>query len=94
LRVLLSRGRIVKGEFNVVKRAHIFIVQDCDAMTVGSDSELNRLRFEKRKNALKVRVHSILTRAQVDRAYRQPLHDGTYLIKRQAIDAIRIAVTE
>jgi hypothetical protein len=39
-------------------------------------------------------VHSILTRAKVDRAYRETLHNGTYLIKGQAIDAIRIAITE
>src|SRR5437870_5344776 len=39
-------------------------------------------------------MHSILTRAQVDRAHRQTLHDSADLIKSQTIHAIGIAITE
>src|SRR5258708_26515042 len=63
-------------------------------MTIRGDRELDRLCLEESKNSLKVRVHSILTGAQVDRAHGQTLHDGAHLIKRQPIDTIRIAITE
>ena len=94
LGVLVCFSGIIEREFYVVKCAHLLVLKNCDAVSVRGDRELYRLSAQKVEKGQKVRVHSILAGAQIDRAKRQTLRDGFYLIQSESIDAIGVAITE
>src|SRR6266496_2548400 len=94
LLVLFSLGRIVEREFDIMKCAHMFIVQYRDAVTVGRYRQLHRFVSQIIKDGEKLRMHSILSRSEVDRPNRQMRHHIANLVQCQTINAIWISVTE
>src|SRR5256885_602957 len=92
--ILLGLRWIIEREFNVMEGAQLIVFQNSNTMTIGSDGELHRLRVQVVQYGLEVRMHAVLTGAEIHRAYGQAFHDGLDLIQRETIGASWIAVAE
>ena len=74
--------------------AEIGVGEDCRAVSVRGDGQLNRLGAQIGEDGVKVRMQTVLTGAQVHRPHGKPLHDGLHLFQRQPIGTRRIPVAE
>ena len=77
-----------------MERAQFIVFQDSNTMTIGSDGELDGYRSQIGQYRLELRMHTVLTCAQIHRANGQPLHHGFHLIERKTVGANWIAVAE
>ena len=72
----------------------LIVFQNSNAMTIGSDGELDRFRSQVGQDCLEVGMHAVLTGAEIHRAYGQAFHHCLHLIQRETIRASWIAVAE
>ena len=65
LRILLGFGWIIERELDVMKRTQFIVLENSNAVAVGSDGELDRLRVQVGEYRLEVGVHAVLTGAKI-----------------------------
>src|SRR6266852_760474 len=94
LGVLLTFGGIIQGELDIVKGSKLVICEHCRAVTVRGDGKLHRLSAEVGQNLSELRVHSVLTSAQINGADRQAFHHRSHLLEAKPVSPRRIAVAE
>ncbi len=92
--ILFGLRGVVERELDVVEGTQLMVFQNSNAMTVGSDGELDRLRSQVGQYCLEVGMHAVLAGAEIHRPYGQAFHHGLHLIQRKTIRASRIAVAE
>src|SRR6202167_4866021 len=68
LRILLDLRRVIERELDVMESAELIVFQNSNAMTIGSDGELNRFGAEVSEHCLKVGMHAVLSGAEIHRA--------------------------
>src|SRR5690348_533344 len=77
-----------------MKGTELSVFQNSNAMTVGSDGELDGFRSQVGQYCLKVGMHAVLTGAEIHRAHGQAFHDSLDLIRGETIGTSWIAVAE
>src|SRR5271167_3169075 len=92
--ILFGLRGVIEREFDVMEGTELIVFQNSNTMTIGSDGELDRLRSQVGQYGLEVRMHAVLTGAEIDRPYGQAFHDCLHLIQGETICASWIAVAE
>src|ERR1700730_7864615 len=92
--ILFGLRGVIERELDVMEGTELIVFQNSNAMTVGSDSELERLRSKVGQYCLGVGMHAVRTRAEIHRPYGQAFHDCLHLIQGETVRASRIAVAE
>src|SRR5262245_19955057 len=77
-----------------MKGTELNVFQNSDAMTVGSDGELDGFRSQVGHYCLEVGMHAVLTGPKIHRAHGQAFHDCLDLIHGETIGTSWIAVAE
>ena len=65
LRILLGFGWIIERELDVMKRAQFIVLENSNAVAVGSDGELDRLRVQVGEYRLEGGMHAVLTGTKI-----------------------------
>ena len=94
LHILFHLGGVIERELDVMEGTQFAVLQDGDAVTVGSNGELDRLGAQVRQNRPEVGMHSVLACPQIHRTDGKPLHHRLDLFQGEAIGTGRIAITE
>src|SRR5258708_35022802 len=94
LGILLTFGGIIQGELDIVKGTELVICEHCRAVTVRSDGELHRLSAKVGQNLSELRLHSVLTGAQINGADRQTFHHKSHLLEAKPLTQRPIAVVK
>src|SRR5258708_1100675 len=94
LGILLAFSWIIQGELGIVVGKELVMSKHGRAMAVGGNGELYRQSAEVIQNLAELRVHSVLTGAQIDGADRQAFHHRSHLLKAKPVSPRRIAVAE
>src|SRR5713226_10022821 len=94
LGILFGLRGVIERELDVMEGTELIVFQNSNAMTVGSDSELDRFRLQVGQYCLEVGMHAVLTGAEIHRPYGQAFHDCLHLIQGETIRASWIAVAE
>src|SRR5208282_4071095 len=92
--ILLGFGRVIERELDVMKDAQFVVLQNCDAVAVGSDGQFDGLRSQVTQYRFELWMHAVLAGAEIHRTDRQSFHDRFHLIQREAIGAGWIPVTK
>src|SRR5690242_12354084 len=94
LLILFLLGGIIQRELDIVKGTQFMVFQNRNTVTVGSDGEFGLLRSQVSQYCFEIRMHAVLTGAEIHRPYRQAFHDSLHLIEEETVCAARIAVAE
>src|SRR6266481_1730635 len=94
LGILLAFSWIIERELDVVEGTQLVICEHSRAVTVRGDGELHLLRAEVSQNLSELRVHSVLTGAQIHGADRQAFHHRSHLLEAKPVGPRLIAVAE
>src|ERR1700722_5607815 len=74
--------------------AQLIITQYRNAVTIGSDSELDRLSSQISKNRFEIGMHTVLARSEIHGTNRKAFHHRLDLIERETVGSGGIPVTE
>ena len=92
--ILLGLCGVIEREFDVVKSAQFVIFQNGHAVPIRSDGEFDGPRAQVGEYCLEVRMHAVLTCAEIHRAYGQAFHNCLHLLQGETVRASWIAVAE
>src|SRR5207249_9775281 len=92
--ILFGLRGVIERELDVMEGTELIVFQNSNTMTIGSDCELHPCRLQVGQYRLKVRMHAVLTGAEIHRPYGQAFHDCLHLIQGETIRAGWIAVAE
>src|SRR6267142_4132623 len=92
--ILFGLRGVIERELDVMEGTQLIVFQNSNTMTIGSDGELDPCRPQVGQYRLKVRMHAVLTRAEIHRSYGHAFHDCLHLSQRETSLASRIAVSE
>ena len=65
LRILLGFGWIIERELDVMKRVQFIVLQNSNAVPIGSDGERDRLRVQLVEYRLEGVMHAVLTGTKI-----------------------------
>jgi hypothetical protein len=91
---LFGQRGVIKRELDVVERAQFTVVENGNAVAVGSDGELDRFRLQVRQYCLELGMHTVLTGAEIHRAHREPFHDCFHVMQGKTVNAAGIPIAE
>src|SRR5437867_4577094 len=94
LGILLTFGGIIQGELDIVKGSKLVVCENGRTMPIRGDGELYWQSAEVGQNLSELRVHSVLTGAQINGSDRQAFHHRSHLLKAKPVSPRRIAVAE
>src|SRR5690349_4032820 len=94
LHILLHLGWVIERKLDVMESPEFLILQNGDAVTIGSNGEFDKLGPQVRQHSLEIGMHPVLARPQIHRPDGQPFHHSFDFLQCKAIRARRIAVTE
>src|SRR5580765_3312038 len=94
LGILLAFSWIIQGKLDIVEGTELVISKHGRAVAVGGDGELYRQSAEVIQNLAELRVHSVLTGAQIDGADGQAFHHRSHLLEAKPVSPGRIAVAK
>src|SRR5262249_17153693 len=92
--ILFCLRCVVERELDVMEGAKFRILKNSNTVTVGSNGELDWFCLQVGKDCLEVRMHAILTGAEINRAHGQAIHDSFDLIERKPVRTSRVAIAK
>jgi len=94
LRVLLLACRVVERELQVVEPTNLLVGQQRHAQAVRGHRQLDVPAPQKRQHLAKLRVHAVLTGAEIHGVHGQAVEDRSNLLEVEAIPARGVPIAE